>query len=70
LATKACALTNWTNYAYLVILSDAYAEAGDFDSAIKHLKKAADLSPQDLEFEALAKERLERYQGHKTLNDE
>jgi tetratricopeptide (TPR) repeat protein len=34
-ATKACDLTNWSNYAYVDTAAAAYAESGDFDSAVK-----------------------------------
>jgi tetratricopeptide (TPR) repeat protein len=45
-ATKACKLTNWKAYDYVATLAAAYAETGDFDSAVKWLKEAIDLSTE------------------------
>ena len=42
-ATKACELTGWKNPLYIETLASAYAETGDFDSAVSWQKKAIDL---------------------------
>jgi tetratricopeptide (TPR) repeat protein len=70
LAAVGCELTLWKNADILDTLGAAYAEAGDFDSAIKWQQKAIDLSPDDAEFVKVAKERLELYKDHKPYREE
>jgi len=44
-ATKACEITEWKNSLFLSGLALAYAESGEFDSAIKWQQKALEFSP-------------------------
>ena len=46
-ATKACELTEWINPLFLNGLASAYAEKGEFDSAIKWQTKAMEMFPRD-----------------------
>ena len=46
-ASKACELTEWKNPLYVETLAAAYAEAGDFNSAVSWLKKAIDVFPKE-----------------------
>ena len=66
-ATKACELTNWENASYVDTLAAAYAEAGDFDSAVKWQKKAIKLITEEnpAEWRVEFTERLELYQAGK-----
>jgi tetratricopeptide (TPR) repeat protein len=63
-ATKACELTEWKNPPYLDTLSAAYAESGDFDSAVKWQTKAIELLSDEKEKEDY-RTRLKLYQEKK-----
>jgi WD40 repeat protein/serine/threonine protein kinase len=69
-ATKACELTNWKNYSHISILAAAYAEAGDFEQAVKRQQEVIELlteeerSRHQLIFEA----RLKLYQARQTYH--
>jgi serine/threonine-protein kinase len=45
-AKRACELSSWSNDEYLVTLSAALAETGQFKDAIKWLEKARELNPK------------------------
>lgn len=66
-ATKACELTEWKKADDLNALSAAYAEAGDFDNAVKWQSQAveltADASKEDY------RSRLELYKAGKPYRD-
>jgi Flp pilus assembly protein TadD len=58
-AAKACELTNQKDWVCLDTLGAAYAEAGDFDAAVKSAQKATKLAPEDRQ--ELIRERIEFY---------
>jgi serine/threonine protein kinase/tetratricopeptide (TPR) repeat protein len=70
-ATKACKLREWKDADYVDALAAAYAEAGDFNSAVKWEKEAISLSPEEEsakrynDFEG----RLELYQSGKPYRE-
>ena len=70
LATRACELTCWTDAYKVGTLAAAYAETGDFESAVKYQNKALELNPGEADFVEQAKKRLELYEKHKPYRDE
>jgi eukaryotic-like serine/threonine-protein kinase len=64
LATKACELTGWGYSTYLDTLATTYAEAGDFDAAVKWQLKAIAFLENPSELEDL-RSRLKLYQEKK-----
>jgi tetratricopeptide (TPR) repeat protein len=63
-ATKACEITTYTNTQFLDTLAAAYAESGDFDSAVKWQSKAIELLSDAKEKEDYGT-RLKLYQDKK-----
>ncbi|NIS52951.1 MAG: protein kinase [Phycisphaerae bacterium] len=49
IATKACELTNWKNANFIDTLAAAYAEAGEFDEAVKWQNEAIKLLSPEVE---------------------
>ncbi len=69
-ATKACELTNFKEARYVGTLAAAYAQAGDFDAAVKQQKKAIDLlAEQEEDFRADFEKRLILYQSGKPYRE-
>ncbi len=68
-ATKACELTKWNDPKYLETLAAAYAETGDFESAVKWQTKANDLRDND-EDKTDGESRLKLYQEKKPYRDD
>jgi tetratricopeptide (TPR) repeat protein len=69
-STEACNMTGWSNSNSINTVAAAYAEAGDFNSAVNYQNKAIDLNPTDADFVKGAKERLALYQDHKPYREE
>lgn len=55
-ATKACELSKWKESSYIDTLAAAYAEIGDFVSAVKYQQQAVDKTEDQPKFESLRKE--------------
>jgi tetratricopeptide (TPR) repeat protein len=57
-ATRACELTNWNDSKCLGTLAAAWAEAGDFDEAVKWQTKALEIAPKEQKEDLLARFKL------------
>jgi tetratricopeptide (TPR) repeat protein len=68
-ATKACELTKWNEADYLVTLAAAYAEVGDFESAVKWQTKANELRDDD-DDKTVGESCLKLYQEKKPFRDD
>jgi tetratricopeptide (TPR) repeat protein len=70
LATKACERGQWSNPSYIDTLAAAYAEAGDFESAIKFEQMARAHLPSDWDSKEGYEKRLRLFQaGHPYRED-
>ena len=65
LATKACELSKWKNYADVDTLAAAYAETGDFDQALKYQKQAVNMDGIPASNLTNIQSRIELYRQHK-----
>jgi Flp pilus assembly protein TadD len=61
LASRACELTGWKGPNHLDTLAAAYAEAGDFDRAVEHQKKALSFPAFEKANGTKARQRLDLY---------
>lgn len=70
-ATNACEQTNWKNADYVNTLAAAYAEVGDFDSAVKWQKEAINLltEKESSDWQAGFEGRLKLYQSGKPFRE-
>jgi tetratricopeptide (TPR) repeat protein len=68
-ATRACELTDWKDANLIDTLAAAHAEAGDFDRAVEHLRKANDLC-SDAGRKRRGEQRLELYRDKKPYREE
>src|SRR5258708_31219900 len=66
-STQACNLTNWQEVSAISTLAAAYAEAGDFPSAVLWEQKAGELSAAPSLGGKRKAERLALYQAGKPL---
>lgn len=69
LAQRACELTKWSNAFYLNTLAAAYAEAGDFKSAVQWQEKAIALKKFSAAGEVAAEGRLALYKAGKPFRE-
>jgi tetratricopeptide (TPR) repeat protein len=66
LAMKACEISGWSDSNNIDTLAAAYAEVGDFESAMKYANKAITLDPNDDEL----KQHLALFKDHKAFHEQ
>ena len=66
-ALQACELNSWKSPGTIGVLAAAYAENGQFESAVKYQQQA--LATIDGGSKAEFQERLKLYQGHKAYHE-
>jgi Tfp pilus assembly protein PilF len=70
LASEACELSKWKNYAYIDTLAAAHAEAGDFEAAVKFQKQAASMNGVPENNRTNVANRLELYLHHQPARED
>ncbi|HVA48557.1 MAG TPA: tetratricopeptide repeat protein [Pirellulales bacterium] len=68
-ARHACELTAWQEWGDIDTLAAAYAEAGDFTSAVKYAKRALEKAPPDDAQREEAAEHLQLFEAGKPVRD-
>lgn len=69
LATKACELSKWKKYAFVETLAAAYAEAGNFEQAVKYQKQASNMAGISEDDRTNFQNRVELYLQHKPYRE-
>lgn len=68
-ATRACELTKWMRWDWIDTLAAAYAEAGDFDKAIKYQNQAMAMNASGGSVDDEASHRLSMYQQRRAYRE-
>lgn len=68
-ATLACQLTSWQNAQMIDGLAAAYAEAGDFDAAVKYQKRVLEFTGLAQNSSVIAQQQLRLYEDHKPYHE-
>jgi len=69
-ATRACEWTAWKNPTYLDTLASAYAEAGQFEDAVRYQTRTLEEPALKGDFRTAAMQRLELYRQKKPFRDQ
>ena len=69
IATKACELSGWQEWSYIGTLAAAYAESGDFESAVKYQKQLLSMKGLTELQRTEEQHRLDLFQSRKPYRD-